>query len=114
MLQEKGQPIDKIEIEDGMSQSLFKSVLPPDMDSNQTLTASCRADVWAGATFKTRRYRTTRDRWQGNNSKAIRHMGRNIAEHKKEQSRTKSKESTRGLCGCTGTFRSPQRSNRDF
>lgn len=31
----------------------FKSVLlPPDMDSNQTLTASCRADVWAAATFK--------------------------------------------------------------
>lgn len=30
----------------------YESVLPPDMDSNQTLTASRRADVWAGATFK--------------------------------------------------------------
>lgn len=28
-------------------------MLPPDMDSNQTLTASCRADVWAGATLET-------------------------------------------------------------
>lgn len=33
--------------------------------------------------IQTRRYRTTRDRWRGNNSKAIRHMRNNMGEHKR-------------------------------
>lgn len=85
----------------------FKSVLPPDMDSNQTLTASCRADVWAGAIFIIPEDTERRggDRWQGHNSKVIRHMRKNKSRTQKEQSRTKkSKEITKvlyGELGCT-------------
>lgn len=54
----------------GMCGSPLKSELPPDSDSNQTLTASCRADVWAAATFTNQKIREqTRDRWRENNSK---------------------------------------------
>lgn len=42
----------------------FKSELPPDMDSNQTLTASCRADVGARATFKPEGVERQEDRRQ--------------------------------------------------
>lgn len=56
MLQENKRPADRQEkstsLKDRMPRSHWNSELPPDMDSNQTLTASCRADVWAGATFK--------------------------------------------------------------
>lgn len=42
----------------------LNSELPPDMDSNQTLTASCRGDMWIGAIFKPQRNETRRYRWK--------------------------------------------------
>lgn len=51
-------------------------MLPPDNDSNQTLTASCRADVWAGATLKPEEQQ--KDGGE-NNGKAIRHMGKELS-----------------------------------
>lgn len=61
------------------------------MDSNQTLTASCRADVWAGATFKPED--TERRGIDGREitSKVIRHMGKDTAEHKKNKAEQKKK-----------------------
>lgn len=52
---------------------------------------------------QTRRYRTTRDRWQGNNSKVIRHMGKNIAGHKRTK-HNKIKGTDKGVIWCTGMW----------
>ncbi|MEQ2275197.1 hypothetical protein XENORESO_000111 [Xenotaenia resolanae] len=78
----KGQLTDRYKYKSKMGpRAPLRSVLPPDKDSNQTLTASCRVDVWAGATLKPEDTEQQQKDDRGNNSKAIRHMG-------KEHSRT--------------------------
>lgn len=94
----------------------FESVLPPDRDSNQTLTASCRADVWAGATFKSE---DTERRGIDGGEITVKQLDtwETTWENTKEQKRIKSKELTRGLNGALGcvwrALYSPQRNNSD-
>lgn len=52
-----------------------------------------------GGYDQTRRYGTTRDRWQGNNRKVIRHMGKNIAEHKRTKLNENQKGTDKGVMG---------------
>lgn len=66
-------------------------MLPPDMDSNQTLTASCRADVWAGATLETAGHRVRERWWRGGEGEItahqMRHMGKKDSKNTKETQR---------------------------
>lgn len=80
---------------------LLKSVLPPDTDSNQTLTASCRMDVWAGATF---RPQDTEQGIDGGETTVnwMKNMGKVIAKTQKEKAEQNQKELTRGLYGALG------------
>lgn len=52
---------------------------------------------------QTRENGTTRDRWQGNNSKVIRHMRKNTAQHKRTK-QNKIKRHDKGVMRCTGMW----------
>ena len=82
-------------------QDPIKSVLPPDKDSNQTLTASCRVDVWAGATLKPE---DTEQKQIDGREITVKQLDtwERTQQNTREKAEQKSKELTRGLYGALG------------